>query len=63
MKRGVIVGFVVGVALAAASGGLAARHYLITSSHQIKPGAIGYRNLDRFTKRLIARGRRGKRGP
>lgn len=63
MKRSIIVAVAIVAALAAAAGGLAARRYLITSSRQVKPGAIAYRDLNRFTRRLIARnGRRGRRG-
>lgn len=64
MKRSIVAGVAIGVSLAATTGGLAARRYLITSSRQVAPGAVAYRSLDRFTKRLIARdGRRGRRGP
>lgn len=65
MKRGIIIA---GVALVAAlvitSGGLAAGRYLITSSHQIKPGAISYGNLNKSTRKKIAHhGARGPAGP
>jgi hypothetical protein len=65
MKRGIIVaGIALVAALVITSGGLAARRYLITSSHQIKPGAISYGNLNKSTRNRIAkRGARGPAGP
>lgn len=68
MKRSIVVaGIALVVALMVASGGYAARRYLITSSRQIKPGAIGYKSLNKHTRKLIshhgARGRRGPAGP
>ena len=63
MRRTILAAVVVIVALTAATGGLAAQRYLITAAAQIKPGAVAYRNLDRSTRRLIARtGPRGPRG-
>jgi hypothetical protein len=57
------MGVVVAIALTAATGGVAAQRFLITSPGQIKPRAIAYRNLDVRTRRLIARsGARGPRG-
>ena len=59
----------IAIALVAATGGIAAQRYLITSQYQIKPGAIGYGNLSSKIRRLIAshdrgpRGLRGLRGP
>jgi Collagen triple helix repeat (20 copies) len=64
MRRGIIVAVVIATALAGTTGGFAAQRYLITSPHQIKPGAIGYSNLSARTRDLISRvGRTGKRGP
>jgi hypothetical protein len=63
MRRIILVGIVVVIALAAATGGFAAQQYLIISAGQIKPGAIAYRNLNNRTRKLIARtGERGPRG-
>jgi hypothetical protein len=64
MRRGIVIGIVLLLALGGAGGGLAAERYLITSPQQIKPGAIGYANLGPRIKRLIARhgGPRGQRG-
>jgi hypothetical protein len=63
MRRTILAGIVVVVALAAATGGFAAQKYLIISARQIKPGAIAYRNLNNRTRKLIARtGERGPRG-
>jgi len=66
VRRFVIAAFVV-VALMGAGGGVAAQRYLITSSRQIKPGAIGYKNLDSHTKNLLSStsqpGPRGPQGP
>jgi Collagen triple helix repeat (20 copies) len=63
MRRIAIVGTVIAIALVAATGGIAAQRYLITSPHQIKPGAIGYANLSPKAKRLLeGHGRRGPRG-
>jgi hypothetical protein len=65
MKRGIIVaGIALVAALVVTSGGLAARRYLITSSRQIKPGAISYGDLNKSTRHKIAQhGARGARGP
>jgi hypothetical protein len=65
VKRLIVLGVAVVAVLAAASGGFATQRYLITSPLQIKPGAVGYRNLSRLARRLIARhgGPRGRRGP
>lgn len=63
MKRSIVAAVAVVAALAATTGGFAAQRYLITSSRQIKPGSIAYRNLSRSTQRLISRrGRAGARG-
>ena len=63
MRRIILAGVVVVIALAAATGGFAAQQYLIISAGQIRPGAIGYRNLNNRTRKLIARtGERGPRG-
>jgi hypothetical protein len=47
------------------TGAFAARKYLITSSAQIKPGAVGYLSLSAAAKRRLAgkRGQVGARGP
>jgi hypothetical protein len=59
----IIIGTVIAAALVAATGGTAAQRYLITSPQQVKPGAIGYKNLGARTKRMLAHaGRRGPRG-
>ena len=63
MQRTILMGVVIAIALIAATGGLAAQRFLITSPGQIKPRAIAYRNLNQRTRKLIARtGERGPRG-
>jgi hypothetical protein len=63
MRRIILAGIVVVIALVAATGGFAAQEYLIISAGQIKPGAVAYRNLNNRTRKLIARtGERGPRG-
>lgn len=63
MRRTILAGIVVVIALASATGGFAAQRYLIISAEQIKPGAIAYGNLNNRTRKLIARtGQRGPRG-
>lgn len=63
MHRIIVAGVGVAIALIAATGGLAAQRFIITSPAQIKPRAIAFRNLNKRTQKLIARpGARGPRG-
>jgi hypothetical protein len=62
MNRSVVVLVAAAVVLAGATGAFAAQKYLITSSSQIKSGAISYANLSAAAKTRLA-GRRGARGP
>ena len=59
-----LTGVVVIVALTAATGGIAAQHYLINSANQVRPGSIALRNLNQRTRKLVTRpsGKRGPRG-
>jgi hypothetical protein len=63
MHRTILAVVVAVIALVAATGGVAAQRYLITSAGQIKPGAIAYSNLNKRARKLIAHpGARGPRG-
>jgi hypothetical protein len=55
---------ILALVIAASGTALAAGHYLITSSKQIKPGAIALRNLSRAARKALhgARGVAGKAG-
>ncbi len=66
MKKGItlIAGLV--AVLAVTSGAFAAKHYVITSSSQIKKGAISLSDLSRTARKALVRGHQGKigaRGP
>jgi hypothetical protein len=61
VRRGIIVACAAAALLAVAGGAYGAGKYLITSSKQIKPGAISYGNLSPAAKRALA-GKRGLRG-
>src|SRR5262245_27433986 len=60
-RFGIIVG-AIAVVLAITSGAFAAKHYLITSSAQIKPGSISYASLSASAKSKLA-GQDGATGP
>ena len=62
MKRSITVLAAVAIVLAAAAGAMATEKYMITSSSQIKPGAISYTNLSPSAKNRL-RGPRGQTGP
>jgi hypothetical protein len=62
MKRKALFVFgAIVLALAVASGGFAANKWIITKSSQVKPGAIGYKNLSAAAKKKL-RGARGAPG-
>lgn len=61
MKKGIILIAGLVAALAVTSGAFAAKHYLITSSSQIKNGAISLSDLSR-TARKALRGHQGETG-
>lgn len=61
-RRAITVLAAIGVLFAVASGAFAARKYLITSSAQIKPGAVAFGNLSADAKRRLA-GKPGPAGP
>jgi hypothetical protein len=58
----IVAAGIVATAVAATAGGFAAQRYIITSSSQIKPGAVGYVNLSPAARTRLA-GVRGPRGP
>jgi len=62
MKKGItlIAGLV--AVLAVTSGAFAAKHYVITSSSQIKKGAISLSDLSDTARKALVRGHRGKTG-
>jgi hypothetical protein len=62
MKKGItlIAGLV--AVLAVTSGAFAAKHYVITSSSQIKKGAISLSDLSHTARKALARGHQGKTG-
>lgn len=53
---------IVALVMASAGTGLAASRYVISSSTQVKPGALSAANLSRGARRAL-RGRRGPAGP
>ena len=64
MKRTIIALGAIALALALAGGAWAGKKYLITSSSQVKPGAIDYNNLSGGAKRRLhgAQGPKGDTG-
>ena len=62
MKKGItlIAGLV--AVLAVTSGAFAAKHYVITSSSQIKKGAISLSDLSDTARKALVRGHQGKTG-
>jgi hypothetical protein len=65
MKRTIIALGAIALALALAGGAWAGKKYIITSSSQVKPGAISYTSLSGGAKRRLhgARGPKGDSGP
>lgn len=61
LKRSLVILLAAAVVLVVATGALAAHKYLITSSSQIKPGAIGYNSLSAAAKKRLQQ-RRGATG-
>jgi hypothetical protein len=65
MKRTILALGTIALALTIAGGAWAGKRYVITSSRQVKPGALTLKNLSKGTvKRLHgAKGKNGARGP
>ena len=63
MKKGIsLIAVLVGV-LAVTSGAFAAQHYVITSSSQIKDGAVSLRDLTPGARETLRQGKKGTTGP
>jgi len=65
MKRTILALGTIALALALAGGAWAGKQYMITSSRQVKPGALTLRNLSKGAVRHLhgAKGKRGATGP